>query len=424
MASDAPVKRPWTVMIYMAGDNGKIFDSAQGKVQLMASMTEPGYTDLLEMGAVGTTANAAVTCLFDTTDGTYRIEVRRGRGFADSVVMPVPSVNTGDPNTLCQFIAESVRDYPAEHYALIIWNHGAGWLDVDAYATVRALPGSRSYQPIFRTTPQKLTGGVKTRPIAFDDSSKDFLDTADLRQAFTDAEKETGVRLDLIGMDACLMAMIEGGRELAPYADYFVASQEVEPMAGWPYADILTALNANPGMAPADLADMVVQKYAASYGGKTRAEQTVTQSAVALAHTQETEALCKAVADSILAARSATMLRIVREAVDKTLVFEDPNYRDLGDFANQIASKTEWERSAGSINKAAKALRDHLAARGAGAVVLRVGYLPSYQRACGVSIYLPKQIMATQRQQTLDIYRGLKFTQATGWDQVIDWLLG
>jgi hypothetical protein len=424
MASDAPVKRPWTVMVYMAGDNGKIFDTKQGKMQLMASMTEPGYTDLLDMGAVGTTDNAAVTCLFDTTDGTFRIEVRRGNGFSDSIVTPVPSVDTGDPSTLSQFIVESVRDYPAEHYALVIWNHGSGWLDVDAYATVRALPGSRAYPPIFRTTPQKLTGGDKTRPIAFDDSSKDFLDTADLRQAFTDAENETGVRLDLIGMDACLMAMVEGGRELAPYADFFVASQEVEPMAGWPYAEILTALNAKPDMTAGELADTVVQKYALSYGGTTRAEETVTQAAVALVHTQETEALCKALADSILAGQSATMLRIVRDAVDKTLVFEDPNYRDLGDFAAQLASKTEWERNAKAVNTAAAALRDHLAARGEDAVVLRVGYLPAYQRATGMSVYLPQQLAATQRQQTLDVYRGLKFPQATGWDKVVEWLLG
>ena len=33
-------------------------------------------------------------------------------------------------------------------------------------------------------------------------------------------------------MDACLMAMIEGARELTPFADYFIGSQEVEPMDG------------------------------------------------------------------------------------------------------------------------------------------------------------------------------------------------
>ena len=73
------------------------------------------------------------------------------------------------------------------------------------------------------------------------------------------------------------MAMIEGARELAPFADYFVASQEVEPMDGWPYAAILKAINARPQMAPAELAQVVVDEYAASYNGKTRAGRAKTR---------------------------------------------------------------------------------------------------------------------------------------------------
>ena len=86
------------------------------------------------------------------------------------------------------------------------------------------------------------------------------------------------------------MAMIEGARELAPFADYFVASQEVEPMDGWPYAPILQALNADPAMAPAALADRIVREFAVSYNAATRVgEETVTQSAIALAATAQTE---------------------------------------------------------------------------------------------------------------------------------------
>ena len=236
MDPQTPVHRPWTLMIYMAGDNGKIFDTKTGRIKLMASMEEAGYRDIFEMGTVGTTDQCAVTCLFDTMDASYLVEVRKGKRLSDSLVQPLREVNMGDPNTLKEFIVHSVQTYPADHYALVIWNHGTGWLDVDAYATVRALEDEhRTNSAIFRTTYKQITAGETTRPIAFDDSSKDFLDTADLRQAFSQAQDATGRRLDIIGMDACLMAMIEGARELAPFADYFVGSQEVEPMAGWPY---------------------------------------------------------------------------------------------------------------------------------------------------------------------------------------------
>ena len=76
MASDMPQRRPWTLMIYMAGDNGKVFDSEYGKLKLMDPMTAAGKSDLAEMGAIGTTDHAAVTCLFDTDQGvTYLVEV-------------------------------------------------------------------------------------------------------------------------------------------------------------------------------------------------------------------------------------------------------------------------------------------------------------------------------------------------------------
>ena len=316
MPPTPPRRRPWTFMVYMAGDNGKVFSTQAGKVKLMAAMTEAGYRDLAEMATVGTTDHVAVPCLFDTSEGAYLVEVRQGRGLAASAVRPLRQVNTGDPATLAEFIVRSVAFYPAEHYALVIWNHGTGWLDVDAYATVRTFADThRSHQPIFRSTGRVLSA-EQTRPIAFDDSSKDFLDSAGLRQAFSEAQAVTGARLDLIGMDACLMAMIEGGRELAPFFDYFVASQEIEPLTGWPYAAILTALNARPTSSPRELAETIVQEYARHYGGATRGQSaaTVTQSAVILARTETTETLCAELVSAVLATPTATLRSLVEEA--------------------------------------------------------------------------------------------------------------
>jgi len=69
-------------------------------------------------------------------------------------------------------------------------------------------------------------------------------------------------------------------------------------------------------------------------------------------------------------------------------------------------------------------LREHLADRGAAAPVRVVGFLPAYERATGLSVYLPASLPALQRTETLGIYRQLKFAQATGWDRLVAWLLG
>jgi len=425
MDSQTPMHRPWTLMIYMAGDNGKIFDTKAGRIKLMAPMEEAGYQDLFEMGTVGTTDQCAVTCLFDTLDASYLVEVRKGKRFSDSLVQPLREVNMGDPNTLKEFIVRSVQNYPADHYALVIWNHGTGWLDVDHYATVRALEDeNRTNGAIFRTTYKQITAGETTRPIAFDDSSKDFLDTADLRQAFSQAQDATGRRLDIIGMDACLMAMIEGARELIPFADYFIGSQEVEPMDGWPYAPILQALNADPTMAPAVLADRIVCEFAVSYNAATRAgEETVTQSAIALAATARTEDLVKALVAAILARQDDAGLKsLVKGCVKNTLVFQDKNYRDLGDFAARLVQATEFEFFP-EVTAAAKALAEQLNARGADAPVLRVAFRPRYAGATGLSVYVPSPLQPSwQREKALAIYRNLLFPLATGWDRLLEWV--
>ncbi len=426
MTLPTPVHRPWTFMIYMAGDNGKIFDTKAGRLRLMAPMEEAGYQDLFEMGSVGTTDKCAVTCLFDTPEASYLVEVRKGKRFTDSVVESIPAVNTGSPTTLSDFIVRSMQRYPADHTMLVIWNHGAGWLDKDAYATVRAVEADHAtFGAIFRSTYREMAGSGVVRAIAFDDSSKDFLDAQGLRQAFSEAEQATGAHLDIIGMDACLMAMVEGARELAPFAGYFIGSQEVEPMDGWPYAPILAALNAEPGMAPDALSDKIVHEFAKSYKAQTRPvdEETVTQSAIALSHTAGTETLCKALVDAILAHRDDVSLKsLVLKARDQALVFQDRNYRDLGDFAARLVALTEME-SYPDVTAAAKAVYDGLQARTADAAILRVAFRPRYQGATGLSIYWPSTFQpASQRDQALKTYRTLFFPQDTGWDQLLEWV--
>jgi hypothetical protein len=420
MASGAAQRRPWTLMIYMAGDNGKVLDTQYGKLRLMDPMTAAGYRDLVEMGGIGTTPCAAVTCLFDTDqDVSYLVEVQRGgRGLAGSKCRRLPGVNTGDPNTLQQFIVESVRRYPADHYGLVIWNHGAGWLDVNVYASVRAL-GTNA--PLFRRQLPTLADGT-TRPIAFDDSSKDFLDTADLRAAFAGAQAETGVRLDLIGMDACLMAMVEGAHELAPFADFFVASQEIEPMDGWPYAPVLSAMNKEPGIPPRDLAVRIVSEFARTYRATTRVEETITQSAIDLRRAASTVERCKALVDAVRTDADPSLRGLVKSILrpppdpDRVLTFKDRNYRDLGDFALKLARKAEYSPYS-AVAASAQSLYDHLQDRGPDSVVLRVAYRPNYQGATGLSVYLPPKL-----DDALAIYRQLDFPQVTGWDRLLVWI--
>jgi hypothetical protein len=422
--------RKWTIMVYMAGDNGKVFKDAKGEFTLMPEMTSAGYADIAKMAQVGSTRDVDVICLFDTANTAYMVEVKKGGGFNESLVSPLPGVNTGSSDVLRDFIIKCLKWYPCEHAALVIWNHGAGWLDVDPYDGLRAARTSMPRrQPIFRSSPRRLANPAKvagiTRAIAFDDSSMDFLDAGDLRQALSEAKMATGQKLDIIGMDACLMAAIEGAVELSPHADYFVASQEVEPMSGWPYAGILQELTQNPEMPPREVAGMIVSEFGSFYGAQTArslADATVTLSAMDLAQTPHYTEQCKRLVDAIMAGASLSLRDKVMRAVIRSLSFEDRNYHDLGDFLAQLRSNMGFSpniyRLVGEMQNmfdSSPASDDLVMAQARGS---------AQALATGASVWLPRNLYSQQRAQTLDLYSRLSFAQQTGWGDMVSWLLG
>gem|GEM_PF-2476080 len=67
---------------------------------------------------------------------------------------------------------------------------------------------------------------------------------------------------DIIGFDACLMANFNVASLLSPFADYMIASEELEPGAGWSYDVWLAELVKKPKMTPLEVSKAVVDSYA------------------------------------------------------------------------------------------------------------------------------------------------------------------
>ena len=86
-----------------------------------------------------------------------------------------------------------------------------------------------------------------TKGIAYDDTSGDNIDMPEMRSVLSTFTSAGANPIELFGMDACLMAMIEVDNQIKPYADVRVTSQETEPADGWPHNTILAGLVANPG---------------------------------------------------------------------------------------------------------------------------------------------------------------------------------
>ena len=84
--------------------------------------------------------------------------------------------------------------------------------------------------------------GATARAILIDDNSKDFLDNVEMQRVAKAAVSKFGGKIDLFGMDACLMNQIEVAYQLRKQSAFIVGSELTEPLDGWPYDRILGKL--------------------------------------------------------------------------------------------------------------------------------------------------------------------------------------
>lgn len=189
------------------------------------------------------------------------------------------AASMGDPDTLSAFISWGAAACPAEKYGLILWDHGGG----------------------------SLTG------ICWDENSDD--DNLTLPE-LTSALDTAGVQLEMIGMDACLMASLETAAAIDGHAAYLVASQESEPGRGWDYRSFLNYLKMNPDSDGAALGRQICE----SYYEKCRADELnamATLSVVDLSKIASLEETFQAMTDEmVLLTQDHESLRTLCQSAD------------------------------------------------------------------------------------------------------------
>jgi len=401
-ACRATVPAKWTFMVYMAGDNN--LDGA-------------ALRDIAEMARAGSTKDVNILVQLDRIEDnlTRRFRITQGGGFKKDCIESFGDTNTGDPKILYDFVKWAADNYPADRYALILWNHGSGWWedakgraagpDHDSAPSARltgpADPSAaqevrrKRYRPLFRHSPPQ-----EHRSICYDDTSGgDALDNRELRVVLAGICALLGRKIDLLGMDACLMNMVEVAYQLRESVNVIVGSEIEEPFDGWPYAEILTRLTARPRQDAAALARWIVKSYLLSYKGK---DETVTQSALDVSRIGEMTAKVDALSASLLAALD-TDSKLIEAAWRRSPRFYDDNYIDLACFAKSLRKKADAELQAKVVDLIA-ALKP-----GKGRTILSQGKIGREVRGiCGLSIYFPSDSINTA-------YRNLDFSGDCKW---------
>jgi len=210
----------WTVMIYLNGDN---------------SLHYFALDDLVEIWSAGYSTEVHVVVLVDT----YYEDAKEQRlGPSKWHVLDYPGeLDMGDWTVLRDFTLRSIESFPAERYALIIWNHGDGWQKPSP-------PGEKAIS-------QDVHGKAGVISVA----------NGDLTAALQAVSETLGRPLDFLGFDACLMGMWEVAVALEGAADILLVSQETVPEDGWEYDDFFSVLNADPELEGAALAGVIADTY-------------------------------------------------------------------------------------------------------------------------------------------------------------------
>src|SRR5262249_16035123 len=111
------------------------------------------------------------------------------------------------------------------------------------------------------------------------DDPPSALSIPELRSILESIVEKPEDKIDVLGMDSCLMSMAEVCYELRNTVKFMVGAEGFEQNTGWPYHNILAALQAEPTMGPKEFACAIVKEYIHYYSDYTVAGISVDHAA-------------------------------------------------------------------------------------------------------------------------------------------------
>ena len=240
----------WTFMMYISDSDLEYF----------------AITDIVEMESIGSSKDVNIIVQFDRWDGydspksddesngdwetAKRFYITRDcdgnlkdHEIHSQAVEDIGEINTGDASELVGFVEWAMENYPAENYALDIWDHGGG---VAGVAYEQSCP---DFCYTFGNEPDKLS--LPEIDWALKEITNDGID-----------------KLQIVGFDACLMSTIEVVEVVYKYAEIMIASEILEPGSGWDYT-FLQKLIDYPTTTPSELGAEIVTTFVNQGGSGT-----------------------------------------------------------------------------------------------------------------------------------------------------------
>jgi len=364
----SPSPADWTFMVYIVGDNDL---ENYVTLDIETELAQPGSNADVNVVALADRIPGYDSSAGDWT-GTLLFHVTQDMAATpENAAADWGERNMGDPQTLIDFVQWTKANYPAEHYALVLWDHGWGW---------------RPYQAMW------------------DETDDDTLDQHEIVAAM-----DVVGPVDVVGYDACEMQMIEVQATWRNYAQAIAGSEEDVWWDGIEYELVVPALQANPSMTAEQLAVEISQSM------HSNTERT--GSAVAL--NADWDNLITAIDEWSLALSAG--LPTYRSAYDAaygaTQDFGDPLNKDLYDAAAEIMAQVSDPDIQARCQDVMNAVDT---------VVLHEWHRNKYKDAHGIGIFWPQEPEdldepSSPQWNDFEYYRSyLAFASLTHWDEFLD----
>ena len=241
--------RKWTVLVYTMADEPALRKAANGTLEQIAStQARDDIKIAMQVTLSAKSPNQSDIRLFDfESASTFCSTGIKTDRLNHLRYTPEPNLNP--KANLTRFLHWGATTYPAQHYCVVLQGH--------AWGADYRMP-SLSVQSS-GTSPRVIH--QRCRLIFGNPASKNRLTNKELALAIG----ASGYKFDILGLDSCLMCMVEICYQLRHCARYLIAPEGYGPIRGWPFNRILSSLTSHPQILPEDFGRHILTEYSRTY---------------------------------------------------------------------------------------------------------------------------------------------------------------
>jgi hypothetical protein len=332
--------QPWKFLVYIAADNN-LYNDAQVSLR---EITDASLFSDVEIVVQIDGPSAELASRYICAGGSKTLIWEAPENYTDDRAI-----------RLTDFLNGAAGNCKAnQRIFLVLWGEGAGVDHVYLYSdkqddttddtgqqTGENGSQNQSVQSPAADDPNRLS--IATRAIA--GVTNDVLNGGNANRYVKDVQlgsillefsKKLGKPIDILGFDACLMALAEICYEVRSSVSIIVGSDEELPEASWPYKLILQDLARFPGMDSSTLSTLIVNRFIEKYDDPDDSTR-VSLTTMKLSASNELAAAMRRLVDAFKTVVDdvASERRILR-ARDASRSADETSYVDLGVFCGEL----------------------------------------------------------------------------------------